>query len=291
MSNMARILAAAQKAKSNSSGDREEQYFYYPATDVSGNGSAVIRFLPGIEEEIPFVKYYSHGFKGAATGKWLIDNCPTSIEEPCPVCEANSQLYNSLTKEEARKYGMNRKTHFVSRILVVEDKKNPENEGNVFLYKYGTKIFGKIMDAMAPAFDDDAPIEVFDLKKGANFKLKIRKVDGQTNYDKSEFDAPSICKFNKDYSEDLNIQKFIARDSYKDFDTLKKRLDMVMGNTTRVKPEVRDDDAEIKDDDGFSARPPKSQSSRKEVSKSDDDEDDVMNMMKKLVEEDDDIPF
>ena len=293
-----RILEAAKKAKSNSSSERESQYFYYPELDAVKNGSAVIRFLPGNGDEIPFVKYYTHGFK-SATGKWLIENCPTSIGDPCPVCEANTELYSTLTKDEARKYGMNRKTHFVFRILVVEDKKTPDNEGKIFLYQCGTKVFDKIMDAMSPSDEDETPLEVFDLKKGANFKLKIRKVDGQINYDKSTFDAPSICKVNIEYTAENDIQKFVAKDSYKAYDDLQKRLNMVVGNTTRVQPVKEVGISKAPKEEaaprtfGESSKdiiqPTKLDAVKGPVGNPEGD-DDILAMMQKLVE-DDDIPF
>ena len=280
---MDKLLAAIKKAKEGAKFDKDDQYFYYPDRDAAGNGSATIRFLPGKDDdEIPFVKLFTHGFKNAGTNKWLIENCPTSVEQDCPICCTNSELYSKMSKDEARKYGMNRKTSYISRILVVEDKKNPDNEGKVFMFKFGSKIFDKIADSLNPEFDDKEAIDVFDLKKGANFKLRIRIYEGNTNYDKSEFDSPSPCKAKIEYTDENDIQQFIAADKFKSPENLQKRLDLVLGNVTRVAPVKEVEQEQPKE------------SVRKEVKKpsNDDEDDDILKMMAKLAEDDDgDIPF
>lgn len=286
---MNKLLAAANKAKTGGS-DREDENFYYPARDTLGNGSAVIRFLPSEDEDnAPFVKLFSHGFKGP-TGKWFFENCPTTLERDCPMCTASSKLWATnldANKEIVR--NRKRKISYVSRILVVEDKKNPENEGKVFLYKYGQKVFDKWLDKLQPAFEDEKACNVFDLNTGANFKLKIRKVENQTTYDKSEFDTPSKCDVNvaAQYSAENNIQKFLNPENFKTEEALLKRMDLVLGNTYRVAPAAPAAPAARRHNE-----PVKAESSRVEVKKieSDDDDDGVMALVKQLAG-DDDIPF
>ena len=166
--------------------------FWKPTQDKAGNGYAVIRFLPAKEgEDLPWVRYWDHGFKGP-TGLWYIENSLTSIGQPDPVSESNGLLWNS-GREEDKQTARDRKRrlHYVSNIMVVSDSANPDAEGKVFLYKFGKKIFDKIMDQMQPQFADEEPVNPFDFWEGADFKIKIRKVEGWTNYDKSEFAAPA----------------------------------------------------------------------------------------------------
>jgi len=291
MSAMDRLLNAVNKAKSGGQSEREEDYFYYPARDAAGNGSAVVRFLPGTTpDDMPFVKLYTHGFQGPS-GKWLIDNCLTTIEKDCPVCAANSQNYATMTKEEARKKGMNRKTSYISRVLVVEDKKNPDNEGKVFLFKYGTKVFDKIADALNPVDEDDTKFNVFGLEDDKSpwpvFKYKIRKVDGQTNYDKSTFekdDTDVDVNFKKQFTADNDINKFIAPEKFKSAEKLQERLDFVLGNAAQIKaskPKVEDDEDE-EFESVKTTKQDKTTTKRVEVSKSDDDDDDILNLVKSL---------
>lgn len=293
MSKFDALLNAVKKAKEGGKTDRDDQYFYYPARDSAGNGSAVIRFLPGAtDDEIPFVKLFTHGFKNPANNKWFIDNCPTTIGKECPVCAANSERYATMSKDDARKAGMNRKTSYISRILVVEDKKNPENEGKVFLFKFGSKVFDKIADALQPEFEDTKAINVFDMKEGANFKLRIRIYEGNTNYDKSEFETPSACKAKIEYNEENEIQKFVSDDKFKSTEDLQKRLDFVMGKTSSpTNRKSEEGEGEDEPRDVASSRG----SSRSVVTKNDsDDSDDILAMMRKLTEGevgDDDIPF
>ena len=167
-----------------------DERLWKPELDKSGTGSAVIRFLPAVDgEELPWVKVWKHAFQGP-TGKWFIENSLTTLNQKDPVSEHNSELWNTgleSDKETARK--QKRKLEYYSNIYVVSDPKHPENNGKVFLFRYGKKIFDKIMAAMQPEFEDETPINPFDFWEGANFKLKIRKVDGFWNYDKSEFDS------------------------------------------------------------------------------------------------------
>ena len=214
-----------------------DERLWKPELDKSGTGQAVIRFLPAKDgEELPWVKVWKHAFQGP-TGKWFIENSLTTLNQKDPVSEHNSQLWNSgleSDKEIARK--QKRKLEYYSNIYVVNDSKHPENNGKVFLFRYGKKIFDKIMAAMQPEFEDEKPINPFDFWEGANFKLKIRKVDGFWNYDKSEFD--SVSPLSNDDGELDNIWKkqypladFHAPSNFKSYDEIKKRLDDVLSGT------------------------------------------------------------
>jgi hypothetical protein len=214
-----------------------DERFWEPTVDKAGNGYAVIRFLPAPKgEDFPFVRVFSHGFKGPS-GSWYIENSLTTIGKSDPVSDYNTTLWNSgseADKEQAR--AQKRKLHFISNILVVKDSENPENEGKVFLYKYGKKIFDKINYLMDPEFDDEAPVNPFDFWEGANFKLKIRKVDGYRNYDKSEFDSSSAISDDDDELEAIwkqqhSLQEFIDPKNFKTYEELKTKLDRVLGLT------------------------------------------------------------
>ena len=214
-----------------------DERLWKPELDKSGTGSAVIRFLPAPDgEELPWVKLFKHAFQGP-TGKWYIENSLTTISKNDPVSEHNSALWNTgleTDKETARK--QKRKLEYYSNIYVVSDSKHPENNGKVFLFRYGKKIFDKIMAAMQPEFEDETPINPFDFWEGANFKLKIRKVDGYWNYDKSEFDSVSTLKDNDDSLDSIwktqySLTEFTAPTNFKSYDELKKRLDDVLSGT------------------------------------------------------------
>ena len=230
-----KILAAVEKE----SAPVEKQSYvderlWKPELDKSGNGYAIIRFLPAPDgEEMPWVKLWNHAFQGP-TGKWYIENSLTTLNQKDPVSEYNSKLWNSgveSDKEIARK--QKRKLQYYSNIYVVSDPKHPENEGKVFLFRYGKKIYEKVMEALQPQFEDETPVNPFDFWEGENFKLKIRKVDGYWNYDKSEFDSAS--KLNEDDSEldkiwksEYSLKDFLAASNFKTYDELKNRLDDVL---------------------------------------------------------------
>ena len=227
------VAASATNTEKKSYGDDR---LWKPTVDKAGNGYAVIRFLPAAEgEDLPWVRYWDHGFKGS-TGRWYIERSLTSIGQQDPVSEMNSELWNTgrdEDKEIARQ--RKRRLHHVSNILVVSDSANPENEGKVFLYEYGKKIMDKIMDVMQPQFADETPVNPFDFWGGANFKLKIRQVEGYRNYDKSEFDAPSAL-FDGDegqlenvYNQLHKLGEFTDPASYKSYAELKKKLFEVIG--------------------------------------------------------------
>jgi len=220
--------------KLNTNGGSDERLWKLDV-DKSGNGYAVIRFLPAPNgEDLPFVKLYSHAFQG--TGGWYIENSLTTLGQKDPVSEYNTQLWNNGTdagKETARK--QKRKLTYISNIYVVKDPANPENEGKVFLYKYGKKIFDKLTAAMQPEFEDEEAIDPFDFWQGANFKLKAKNVAGYRNYDSSEFTPVSPLLDDDDALEGLwkkenSLAELVANDQFKSYDELKTRLSYVLGN-------------------------------------------------------------
>jgi len=237
--NRDQISKLVQAAESVGGGEQKsyvDERVWKPTVDKAGNGYAVLRFLPATEgAELPWVRYWDHGFKGP-TGLWYIENSLTSIGQPDPVGELNSRLWNSgidADKEKART--QKRRLHYVVNTLVVEDPSAPHNEGKVFLYKFGKKIFDKIMDVMQPAFQDESPVNPFDFWEGADFKLKIRNVEGYRNYDKSEFSSQSALYDGDDsrleslYNQLHNLNEFTDPTNYKTYDELKAKLMRVLG--------------------------------------------------------------
>lgn len=235
---IASLTAAAQAASTPNKTKREsdDDRYWKPTVDKAGNGYAVIRFLPTVEgEDLPWARYWDHGFKGP-TGKWYIEKSLTSIGQTDPVGETNSQLWNSgIESDKAIAKERKRRLHYVSNIMVVSDPSNPESEGKVFLYKFGKKIFDKIMDAMQPQYPDEAPVNPYDFWEGANFALKIRQVDGYRNYDKSEFQAVTSLfggdetKLEATYNAVHPLSEFTDPKNYKSYDELKKKFYDVIG--------------------------------------------------------------
>ena len=232
--------AAVQENQPQEKKSYVDERIWKPVMDKTGNGFAIIRFLPAPKgEELPWVKLWNHAFQGP-TGQWYIENSLTTINQNDPVSELNSKFWNSgveSDKEIARK--QKRKLQYYSNIYVVKDSANPENEGKVFLYRFGKKIFDKIMETMQPAFEDESPINPFDFWEGANFKLKLRKVDGYWNYDKSEFEAPSALFDDDDKLEEIwgkqySLSEFTAPSNFKSYDELQTRLNTVLSGTTTV---------------------------------------------------------
>ena len=235
--NLDKLSKAIEALNTNSESSDKENNFWRPQVDKAGNGMAIIRFLPAPsadgDDSLPWVKVHSHGFQGP--GGWLIDNCLTTKNQQCPVCEHNSALWNSgieANKEIVRK--QKRKLNYIANVYIVSDPANKENEGQVKLFKFGKKIFDKITEAMNPAFEDETAINPFDLWKGANFKLKIRKVDGFQNYDKSEFDSAGPLlnddeALEKIWQSEYSLQEQVAEKEFKTYDVLKARLDKVLG--------------------------------------------------------------
>jgi len=217
-----------------------DERLWKPELDKSGNGYAVLRFLPAIQgEDLPWAKVWNHAFQGP-TGQWYIENSLTTLNQKDPVSEHNTQLWNTgleSDKEIARK--QKRKLQYFSNIYVVSDAKHPENEGKVFLFRYGKKIFDKITAAMSPEFEDEKAINPFDFWEGANFKLKIRKVDGYWNYDKSEFEDTSVffeddAEIDKVWKSQHSLAEYSAPTNFKSYDELRTRLDAVLSGTVKV---------------------------------------------------------
>ncbi len=232
-----RLVQEAEKL--NKQGPGADERFWKPELDKSGNGYAVIRFLPAPDgEELPWAKVYSHAFQGP--GGWYIENSLTTVNKKDPVGEVNRKLWNSgldSDKDIARK--QKRKLSYYSNIQVVRDPAHPENEGKVFLYKFGKKIYDKITAAMQPEFEDETPINPFDLWEGANFKLKICKVAGFWNYDKSEFDSPSAlasddAELEAIWKKEYSLTSFTADDQFKSYEELQTRLNEVLGTNKRA---------------------------------------------------------
>ena len=255
-----------------------DERLWKPELDKSGNGYAVIRFLPAVEgEDMPWAKVWNHAFQGP-TGQWYIENSLTTVGQKDPVSEHNTKLWNTgleTDKEIARK--QKRKLQYFSNIYVVSDSKHPENEGKVFLYRYGKKIFDKLMAAMQPEFEDETPINPFDFWEGANFKLKIRKVDGFWNYDKSEFETPSALGddsvIESVWKKQYSLKEFTASTNFKSYEELKTRLDAVLSGTVSV-GNVTD----TMDDEPIAS--PKVDT--KPVESKQEDEDDTMDYFSKL---------
>ena len=235
--NLDKLTKAIEALNASTDGKSDKDNFWKPEVDKAGNGMATIRFLPAPavdgDDGLPWIKIYSHGFQGP--GGWLIDNCLTTKNQQCPVCEHNSRLWNSgieANKEIVRK--QKRKLNYIANVYIVSDPKHPENEGKVKLYRFGAKIFEKITEAMNPQFEDETAINPFDLWKGANFKLKITKVAGYQNYDKSEFMSPSALldddeELEKIWKYEHSLSEMISDKEFKSYDDLKSRLDKVLG--------------------------------------------------------------
>ena len=241
-------IAALKRSRSNldaltkelsgvSSNNNQKSYvddrFWKPELDKTGNGYAVLRFLPAVkDEDLPWVKMWSHAFQGP--GGWFIENSLTTMNQKDPVSEENSRLWNSgieADKDIARK--RKRKLSYYANVLIVADPKHPENEGQVKLFKFGKKIFDKITDKMQPQFEDEKPVNPFDFWEGADFKLKIRKVDGFWNYDKSEFDSTKEIADNDEaiegiWSKQYPLKPFLEAANFKSYDELKSKLDKVL---------------------------------------------------------------
>ena len=279
----AKLLQQVEKMNKGSNGADER--LWKPEVDKAGNGYAVIRFLPAVDgEDMPWVKLYTHAFQGS--GGWYIENSLTTLGSKDPVSEYNSQLWNSgidSDKEVARK--QKRKLSYYSNIYVVKDPANPDNEGKVFLFRYGKKIFDKITAAMQPEFEDEEAINPFDFWQGANFKLKIKKVAGFWNYDSSEFAAPTALLDDDEalealWKKEYSLAELVSADQFKSYDDLKKRLNYVLGlggvTNTRQDPEtVAEEELPPRPEEQVAAA----------VSSSDKDEDDALSYFAKLAQD------
>ena len=302
----AKLTREIEKLNQPSQGGGADERLWKPELDKSGNGFAVIRFLPAPDgEEMPWAKVWSHAFKGPG-GQWYIENSLTTLGKDDPVGELNRELWNSgrdSDKEIAR--AQKRKLSYYSNIYVVSDPAHPENEGRVFLYKFGKKIFDKLVEAMQPAFADETPIDPFNFWKGADFKLKIRKVDGYWNYDKSEFAAAgTLGGFDDDRLESIwkqgySLAEFEDPKNFKSYEQLQARLNLVLGKGAAPAPRVDEQDEAVFDTPvgGFNDRDitPSNKGWGQEVSdfrekavaaSPVEDEEDTLSYFAKLAEED-----
>ena len=267
----------------------QDDRFWKLEADKAGNATATIRFLPRAEgDELPWVRVFNHGFQGP-TGKWYIENSLTTIGENDPVGELNSRLWNTgndADKEVARK--QKRRLQYIANVLIVSDPKHPENEGQVRLYKFGKKIFDKIMDKARPTFEDETPVNVFDLWEGADFKLRQRKVEGYPNYDQSVFNAPAPVAEDEDailavVNAQHKLAEFIDKKNFKTYEELSRKLVSVLNSEMATPTAASMDDG----DDGYT--PPVRQAAAKpavKISKPSDDDDEAMSYFKKIALED-----
>lgn len=279
--------------------DNEDDRFWKPEVDKAGNAYAVIRFLPNHPDETsPTVMYHDHFFQGPAG--WYVEKCPTTIGKDCPACAHNGKLWNSGS-ESNKKLASSRKRrlHYIANILVIHDPANPSNEGKVFLYRFGKKIFNMINDKMFPEYPDEKPMIPFDMWEGANFKLKQRKVDGYPNYDKSEFDSPAPLSddesfMEKVYNSIMLLEPLVAADTYKSFEELNsKHMRVLQLGENSVKPDY-DNVEDVSDEDDEEDDVLKSVMNRAENESSDsppwdndssdDNDDDEAEWFKKLAE-------
>lgn len=271
----------------------EDDRFWKPERDKAGNARATIRFLPTTEgDELPWVKIFSHGFQGPG-GKWYIENSLTTLGEADPVSELNSQLWNSTTDDNspARKQAraQKRRLNYTSNVLIIDDPKHPENNGQVKLFRYGKKIFDKIMDKARPTFEDEDPVNVFDYWEGANFNLRMKTVDGYPNYDTSTFSSPSpIADDDEEILKIANSQyklsEFLERKNFKTYDELKTKLNSVLNNTGYSGPsasEIAEDNIPFEN-----AKPIQSKPAPKIPEVTDVDDDDVMGFFKSIANDD-----
>jgi hypothetical protein len=271
--------------------DDDSDKYWYPNVDKVGNGYAVIRFLPPAEgEDIPFVRIWDHSFQHPDTGLWYIEKSLTTINKADPLGEYNSKLWNSgidADKEIVRL--QKRRLTYISNVYIIKDSENPENEGKVKLFKYGKKLFDKINDVMNPQFEDEKPVNPFDFWAGANFKLKIRKVDGYRNYDKSEFGSVEPLfedddKLEAVWKQEQSLQELVDPKVFKTYDQLESRLNTVLGKTKSTS-EIRNTVAETEE---VKSAPAAKSAPAKEIASTsnDDDDDDGLDFFKRLAEED-----
>ena len=289
-----KLVQAAQSSGGGEQKSYKDERMWKPTQDKMGNGYAVIRFLPAAEgQDLPWIRYWDHGFKGP-TGKWYIERSLTTIGQDDPVGKLNSKLWNvsdddkSPTREQAR--NQKRRMHYVANVLVVSDPANPDNEGKVFMYQFGKKIFDKIMDVMQPQYADESPMNPFDFWTGANFKIKIRKVEGWVNYDKSEFDSPSELSDDDAYLEGIynslhDLTEFTDPKNFKSYAELEAKLNDVLGIETTMS--VREEISLGHETPARQMREMPPQSITEVVSKvesfdEDDDTDDTMSYFAKL---------
>lgn len=285
-SNLDNLVAELEKMSTGGSKYQDDRFWSVPMDEKTGNGTALIRFLPaGKNDKLPWVTVYSHSFQGP--GGWYIENSLTTIGKQDPIGELNSELWATgieANKEIVRK--RKRKQQYISNIYVISDPKNPQNEGKVMLFKYGKKIFEKIQEAMKPVFEGDKAVDPFDFWQGANFRLKIKKVDGYPNYDNSSFEAQAPLLDGEDetlekvWNSLYSLNEFTDPKNFKTYEELKARLDKVLGNKAS---------ATKKSEDSMPSKPaPKMESKKAAVT---EDEDEVPWKSEETDEEDDSLDF
>lgn len=285
------IATAFEKVANPQSNTYEDDRFWKMERDKAGNATATIRFLPRVEgDELPWVKIFSHGFKGP-TGKWYIENSLTTLNQNDPVGELNTKLWNSgsdANKEIARL--QKRRLHFISNIVVVSDPKHPENEGKVMLFKYGKKIFDMIMNKARPTFEDEKPVNVFDLWEGANFKIRMRTVESYPNYDQSTFAEPAPVDTSDEkilaiVNKQVKLSEFLEPKNFKSYEELKAKLDSVLSGDGQVPTaeELTNEPLASMPPPSFTSAPaPKQTAKAPEINESDDD---VMSFFQKIADE------
>lgn len=276
--------------------DNKNQYqddrLWYPERDnETGNASALIRFLPEPPgEDMPWVKVFHHFFKSDKTGKWFVKNCPTTIGQQCPVCTANSELWNN-GGDEGKQLARNRKRKisYYSNILVKEDKANPENEGKVFLFKYGQQIFDILQLAINPEFDEETPVNVFDAWEGADLRFRIRKVEGQVNYQKSEFlNASAIGtddEIEEIWKQAHSLSAFVESDQFESYEALEDKFKDVIGEKSQTPRQTSEKDSkqDNSEPESKSAESEEKTPSANDSNDDDDDDDDVMDEIQNLL--------
>lgn len=295
---LSKLTQELDKLNKGGADSYKDDRFWKPELDQASNGFAVIRFLPVVDgEDVPWARVFSHGFQGK--GGWFIENCPTTLGKKCPVCEANNELWNSgIEDDKTVARDRKRKLSYVANVYVVSDPKHPENEGKVFLFKFGKKIFDKIMEKIQPEFPDDAPVNVFDFWQGANFKLKIRKVAGYINYDKSEFEEPAAllggddAKLEELWKKQYALKEFTNAENFKSYDELKSKMESVLkgGNEGKAKTaeEMEEIEEEVESRFGSAqkSKPAPKMPEKKSPVEADAEEEDALSYFEKLAKDD-----
>ena len=273
------LLKETNKLTSNEQRGKDER-FWQPSVDVSGNGYAVIRFLPAAKgEDIPWVRIFNHGFQGP--GGWYIENSLTTLGKDDPVTKHNNMLWNrgdDAGKDQARK--QKRRLLYISNVYIVNDPSNPENNGQVKLFRYGKKIFDKLNEAMNPQFEDEKPLNPFDFWEGANFKIKIRNLEGYRNYDKSEFEKSGKLdeddsKVEQVWASQYSLNEFIDPSNFKTYQELEAKLNKVLMTSSS---DVTAEDVELAPQPTPSVTPPK-----ESVAPAPEEDDADMDMFKKML--------
>lgn len=292
MSNNSVSSLSKELEKINETKSYKDERMWAAERGKDGNGFAILRFLPASEgEDVPWVRLFNHGFQGK--GGWFIENCPTTLGLKCPVCEANSELWNSgveSDKEIARQ--RKRKLSYISNIMVISDPANRENEGKVFLFRYGKKIFDKISDSMQPKFPGEEPVNPFDFWKGQNFKMKIQTVAGYANYDKSEFDSTSSLLDGKDdllekvWKSQYKLQELVGKDKFKAHEELKDRFHAVVSSDSKTSSKRAEDAEPVRETLSEKFRKKESSAKKAEPVAESEDADDTLSYFRKLAEED-----